>query len=95
MSGPHCPPDPGSAPPSTVTARPVVVVVKNNQVQFNLTAPAREILRADDTDTILDIAQGYGEAGLNHLVIGFESHDLNQSLEHIERFATEVMPLCT
>jgi len=27
-------------------------VVKNNQVQFNLTGPAREILRADDTDLI-------------------------------------------
>ncbi len=29
-----------------------LVVVKNNQVQFNLTAPAREILRADDTDRV-------------------------------------------
>jgi len=28
------------------------VVVKNNQVQFNLTAPARELLRADDTDLV-------------------------------------------
>jgi two-component system sensor histidine kinase TctE len=28
------------------------VAVKNNQVQFNLTAPAREILRADDTDLV-------------------------------------------
>jgi two-component system sensor histidine kinase TctE len=28
------------------------VVVKNNQVQFNLTGPAREILRADDTDLV-------------------------------------------
>ena len=28
------------------------VVVKNEQVQFNLTGPAREILRADDTDSV-------------------------------------------
>ena len=28
------------------------VAVKNNQVQFNLTGPAREILRADDTDLV-------------------------------------------
>jgi two-component system sensor histidine kinase TctE len=35
-----------------VQALAKLVVVKNNQVQFNLTAPAREILRADDTDLI-------------------------------------------
>ena len=29
-----------------------LLLVKNNVVQFNLTAPAREILRADDTDQI-------------------------------------------
>ena len=29
-----------------------LVVVKNNTVQFNLTGPAREILRADDTDLV-------------------------------------------
>ncbi|MDO9404052.1 MAG: sensor histidine kinase N-terminal domain-containing protein [Polaromonas sp.] len=30
----------------------LVVMGKNGQVQFNLTAPAREILRADDTDLV-------------------------------------------
>ena len=35
-----------------VQALAKLVVVKNNQVQFNLTAPAREILRADDTDLV-------------------------------------------
>ena len=35
-----------------VQALSKLVVVKNNQVQFNLTAPAREILRADDTDLV-------------------------------------------
>jgi len=35
-----------------VQALAELVVVKNNQVHFNLTAPAREILRADDTDKV-------------------------------------------
>ena len=35
-----------------VQALAKLLVVKNNVVQFNLTAPAREILRADDTDQI-------------------------------------------
>ena len=35
-----------------VQALAKLVGVKNNQVQFNLTAPAREILRADDTDRV-------------------------------------------
>jgi two-component system, OmpR family, sensor histidine kinase TctE len=35
-----------------VQALAKLVAVKNDQVQFNLTAPAREILRADDTDLV-------------------------------------------
>ena len=35
-----------------VQALAKLVVVKNNKVQFNLTGPAREILRADDTDQV-------------------------------------------
>ena len=35
-----------------VQALAKLVVVKNSQVQFNLTGPAREILRADDTDLV-------------------------------------------
>ena len=35
-----------------VQALAKLLVVKNNVVQFNLPAPAREILRADDTDQI-------------------------------------------
>ena len=35
-----------------VQALAKLVVVKNNSVQFNLTGPAREILRADDTDLV-------------------------------------------
>ena len=35
-----------------VQALAKLVAVKNNSVQFNLTGPAREILRADDTDLV-------------------------------------------
>ena len=35
-----------------VQALAKLVAVKNHQVQFNLTGPAREILRADDTDLV-------------------------------------------
>ncbi len=35
-----------------VQALAKLIVVKNGQVQFNLTGPAREILRADDTDLV-------------------------------------------
>ena len=35
-----------------VQALSKLVVIKNNTVQFNLTGPAREILRADDTDLV-------------------------------------------
>jgi len=43
--------------------------------------------------TIAEDVHAYGEAGLRHLVIGFESDDLARTLEEIERFAHEVMPL--
>ncbi len=36
------------------------VVVKNNQVQFTMTGPAREILRADDTDLVYYQVRGIG-----------------------------------
>ncbi|MDP3625544.1 MAG: sensor histidine kinase N-terminal domain-containing protein, partial [Hydrogenophaga sp.] len=35
-----------------VQALSKLIVVKNRQVQFNLSASAREILRADDTDLV-------------------------------------------
>ena len=38
-------------------------------------------------------AAAYAAAGLNHLIIGFESDDLRVWLDRIEKFATEVMPL--
>ncbi len=38
-------------------------------------------------------AEGYRGAGLNHLIIGFESDDLQMSLDRTEQFATEVMAL--
>ena len=42
-------------------------------------------------DAIVDDVGAYAEAGLQHLVIGFESDDLGQSLERIEAFAEGVM----
>ena len=48
-----------------------------------------------DAEQIAEDVQAYGQSGLNHLVIGFESQNLSVSLERIERFATEVMPLCS
>ena len=53
-----------------VQALAKLLVVKNNSVQFNLTAPAREILRADDTGKIYYQVMGTrgeflsGESGL-------------------------------
>lgn len=44
-------------------------------------------------EQIADDARAYAEAGVNHIVIGFESNDLGQSLDRIEEFATRVMPL--
>ncbi|HYW55893.1 MAG TPA: sensor histidine kinase N-terminal domain-containing protein [Polaromonas sp.] len=45
-----------------VQALAKLIVVKNKQVQFNLTAPAREILRADDTDLVYYQVRGtHGE----------------------------------
>ena len=55
-----------------VQALSKLVVVKNNQVQFNLTGPAREILRADDTDLVY-----YQVLGTRGEYLGGE-HDLPQ-----------------
>ncbi len=40
---------------------------------------------------IAEDATAFAAAGLNHLIIGFESNDLAQALDRIDRFATEVM----
>ena len=51
-----------------VQALAKLVVVKNNQAQFNLTAPAREILRADDTDLVYyQVVGTHGCPGSGHL----------------------------
>ena len=44
-------------------------------------------------EQIAEDARGFAEAGLNHLLIGFEDSDVQRSLDTIEAFATEVMPL--
>jgi two-component system, OmpR family, sensor histidine kinase TctE len=53
-----------------VQALAKLVVVKNKQVQFNLSAPAREILRADDSDRVY-----YQVLGTHGEYLGGE-HDL-------------------
>jgi alkanesulfonate monooxygenase SsuD/methylene tetrahydromethanopterin reductase-like flavin-dependent oxidoreductase (luciferase family) len=44
-------------------------------------------------EQIAEDARAYRDAGLNHLIIGFESDDLQESLERIDGFAQHVMPL--
>ena len=44
------------------------------------------------TDQIAKDIRDYQEAGLQHLIVGFESHDLGLSLERIEQFSLEVIP---
>ena len=46
-----------------------------------------------DAEQIADDARSYRDAGVNHLIVGFESSDLQESLDRIEGFASEVMPL--
>ena len=45
-----------------------------------------------NAETIIDDIGRYEEAGLNHLVIGFESDDLQQSLDRLDAFAETIMP---
>lgn len=44
-------------------------------------------------EQIADDVRDYAAAGVKHLVIGFESADLHESLDRIERFAAEIMPV--
>jgi probable F420-dependent oxidoreductase len=42
-------------------------------------------------ETVVEDIQAYQEAGLQHLVVGFESDDLQQSLDWIEEFDKDIM----
>ena len=44
-------------------------------------------------EAIAGDAAAFADAGLQHLVIGFESDDLQDSLDRIDAFADAVMPL--
>ena len=44
-------------------------------------------------EQIAEDASAYADVSLNHLLIGFEDNDLQRSLDTIEGFAKEVMPL--
>ena len=67
-----------------VQALAKLVAVKNNQVQFNLTAPAREILRADDTDQVY-----YQVVGTQGEILSGE-HDLPLPTDDAKAAAGEV-----
>ena len=60
------------------------VVIKNNQAQFNLTGPAREILRADDTDLVY-----YQVRGVRGELLGGEQ-DLPTPIEDDKAASGEV-----
>ena len=44
-----------------------------------------------DAAAVLDDVGAFSEAGLDHMVIGFESDDLHRSLDTIEAFATDII----
>ncbi len=44
------------------------------------------------TQAIIDDIGGYREHGLNHLVVAFESDDLQRSLDTLDAFASQIMP---
>jgi probable F420-dependent oxidoreductase len=44
-------------------------------------------------EQIAEDARAYEEAGVNHIMIGFEDNDLQRALDSVEEFATTVMPL--
>lgn len=44
-----------------------------------------------DAADIIDDIGAYAAAGLQHLVIGFETNELSVALDHIERFSSEIM----
>ena len=67
-----------------VQALAKLVVVKDKQVQFNLTGPAREILRADDTDLVY-----YQVIGLRGEILSGEN-DLPKPLDDDKPFDGEV-----
>ena len=45
-----------------------------------------------NVEAIIDDIGRHSEAGLNHLVIGFESDDVQQSLDRLDAFAGTIMP---
>ena len=44
-------------------------------------------------EAIAEDARAYGAAGINHIVIGLESNNLQDYLDRVEGFAKEVVPL--
>ena len=63
---------------------------------YKLTAEAGTADRwafSGSAEQIAEDAFAFAKVGLNNVLIGFEDSDLQRSLDIIEAFATEVMPL--
>ena len=56
-------------------------------------AAGRRVAFTGSSEEIADDARAYARAGARHLLVGFESTDLSQSLDQVEQFAAEVIPL--
>ena len=56
-------------------------------------AGGRRVTFTGSAEQIAQDARAFRATGLKHLVIGFESADLQESLDRIESFAKDVIPL--
>ena len=56
-------------------------------------ALGRRVAFTGSAPEIADDARAFAKAGARHIIVGFESTDLNQSLDLVEAFAKEVMPM--
>lgn len=72
------------------------VAVYANSLGFNAPRQDAKGHRVAFTGTAAEIAEdarAFAKIGARHIVVGFESTDLNQSLDQVEAFARDVMPL--
>ena len=70
------------------------VAVYANSLGFNAArkdADGRRVAFTGSAMEIADDAHAFGRIGARHILVGFESADLNQSLDQVEAFAAGVM----
>ena len=53
----------------------------------------RRVAFTGSAEAIADDARAFAKVGARHILVGFESTDLAQSLDQVEQFARDVMPL--